>query len=215
MGQQPSGLRWANLPRLNTSTTEQAAAQTPAFPSGLHTITQTHHDEHNNYWAHMALCLHELSMSTQKATEAGITGWYNHGTKEWTPWDGGNLHPLTNLPTGIISVPPHSPISLGLQSLAAHTSLPVLQMLQVGTTGPAVPVDPIPPPREQPGHAAAPRRCPSPVGPAGSPSNPEKGPPRRGSPSPEGEGDAAHSSGVGTPRGEGGCPALTQPAELG
>lgn len=112
-GPKPSSLRWANLPRLNTSTTEQAAAQTPAFPFGLHTITQTHHDEHNNYWAHTALRLHELSMSTQKATEAGITGWDNHGTKEWTPWDGGNLHPLTNLPKGNFPVPPHSPIPLG------------------------------------------------------------------------------------------------------
>lgn len=59
--------------RLNTSTTEQAAAQTPAFPLGLHTITQTHHDEHNNYWAHMALCLHELSMSTES----------NRGRNNW------------------------------------------------------------------------------------------------------------------------------------
>lgn len=92
---------------------EQAAAQTPAFPFVLHTITQTHHDEHNNYWAHTALRLHELSMSTQKATEAGITGWDNHGTKEWTPWDGGNLHPLTNLPTGNFPIPPNSPIPLG------------------------------------------------------------------------------------------------------
>lgn len=131
--------------------------------------------------AHMAWCLHELSMSTQKATEAGITGWDNRGTKERTPRDGGNLHPLTNLPTGNFPVPPHSPIPL-----PAHTSLPVLQLLQVGYTGPVVPVDPIPPPRERPGHAAAPRRCPSPVGLAGSPNSPEKRPPRAGSPCPEG-----------------------------
>lgn len=180
-GPQPSGLRWTNLPRWNTSTTEQAAAQTPAFPFGLHTITQTHRDEHDNYWAHMAWCLHELSMSTQKATEAGITGWDNRGTKERTPRDGGNLDLLTNLPTGNFPVPPHSPIPL-----PAHTSLPVLQLLQVGYTGPVVPVDPIPPPRERPGHAAAPRRCPSPVGLAGSPNSPEKRPPRAGSPCPEG-----------------------------
>lgn len=98
-------MRWASLLRLNTSTTEQAAAQTPASPFWLHTITQTHHDEHNNYRAHMALRLHQLSMSTQKATEAGTTGWDNHGTKEWTARDGGNLHPLTHLPAGIFFHP--------------------------------------------------------------------------------------------------------------
>lgn len=158
-------MRWANLPRLNTSTTEQA--QTPAFPSGLHTITQTHHDEHN-YWAHMALCFHQLMMSTQKATDAGIPGW----DKEQTPWDGGNLHPLTNLPTGNLPVPPHSPIRVGEQSLPAHISLAVLRMLQVCSTGP---VDPIPSllPESSPG-TPQPLTC----GAAGSPT--ARATPKRG-----------------------------------
>lgn len=61
----------------------------------------------------------------------------------------------------------------------------------MGYTGPAVPVDPIPPPREQRGHAAAPRRCPFTCGTCGQPEQPRKGAAQERVSIPRGEGDVA------------------------
>lgn len=110
----------------------------------------------------LALHIRELSMSAQKATEAGITVWDNQGTEElipagWRDTDPSHPSPHGELPRlrRTLRANLHTGLTGRGSSLPPHASLRLLQLLQRATLRGAGYLR-IPPlvSAERPGHAA-------------------------------------------------------------